>query len=346
MGTPFSPATHEWQSAVAELVPTALEGLYVRKFPITPDTAIMTAGSCFAQHVHRHLQDRAWNVIDTETPSIALPRAALNRYGYGLFSARYGNIYTARQMVQLLEEALGRRTPSEPIWQRDGRFFDALRPNVEPEGLGRPRLVREARADHLKHVLRAVRSTDVFVFTLGLTEAWVHRDDGTVYPSAPGILAGEHDPEKYVFYNFTMAEVQQDLDDLRTTLHEIKPGMKILLTVSPVPLTATGSGTHVLSATTYSKSVLRAAAAEVADMYKDVDYFPSYELITAPSAKGTFYDANLRTVSMSGVAAVMDMFLSAHEASDLRGTSLRSGGDDEDARELVCEEALIEAGRA
>ena len=36
------------------------------------------------------------------------------------------------------------------------------------------------------------------------------------------------------------------------------PKLRILLTVSPVPLTATAGDDHVLLATTYSKSVLRA----------------------------------------------------------------------------------------
>ena len=41
---------------------------------------------------------------------------------FGLFSARFGNIYTARQLVQLFERAYGRFQPLDRSWQRpDGR---------------------------------------------------------------------------------------------------------------------------------------------------------------------------------------------------------------------------------
>ena len=42
----------------------------------------------------------------------------------------------------------------------------------------------------------------------------------------------------------------------------MNPKARLVLTVSPVPLAATASGSHVLPATIYSKSVLRAAAQE------------------------------------------------------------------------------------
>ncbi|WP_226554144.1 GSCFA domain-containing protein [Celeribacter naphthalenivorans] len=350
MGSPYDtlPASAFWRSGVAEAEPSAIKGLYLPKFPITRETKIMTAGSCFAQHVHRALVARNWAVIDTETPVAPIAREVLNRFGYGLYSARYGNIYTARQMLQLLREALGEFTPAEPIWTREGRYVDAQRPNVEPEGLERPEHVRQARRVHLRRVLRAVKEAEVFVFTLGLTEVWRHRDSGTVYPTAPGTLAGDYDPEHYEFHNFTLPELRKDLEQLRTLLVLLRPGIRMVLTVSPVPLTATASGKHVMVSTGYSKAVLRAAAGELADSYGDVDYFPSYELITNPAAQGRFYKDNLRSVTDEGVAAAMSMFFQAHDpkgAAYVAANTAAQGDEDEDD-DLVCEEALIEAARS
>jgi len=73
-------------------------------------------------------------VVSEPGPSWLSPatRASL---GYGTFSARYGNIYTARQLLQLVERAYGRFTPDEPVWRRDdGGYGDPFRPRVEPEG--------------------------------------------------------------------------------------------------------------------------------------------------------------------------------------------------------------------
>src|SRR3546814_18373073 len=47
-------------------------------------------------------------------------------------------------------------------------------------------------------------------------------------------------------------------------LKAINPRVKVVLTVSPVPLIATYEPAHVLCATTYSKSVLRVAATMLA----------------------------------------------------------------------------------
>ena len=66
-------------------------------------------------------------------------------------------------------------------------------------------------------------------------------------------------------------------------------GLRFLLTVSPVPLTATNSGNHVLVATVDSKSRLRAVAGQLARTVSRVDYFPSYEIISAPPFRGSFF---------------------------------------------------------
>ena len=81
--------------------------------------------------------------------------------------------------------------------------------------------------------------------------------------------------------------------------------------VSPVPLTATATGRHALVATTHSKSVLRAAAGQLADELDHVDYFPSYEIVTGFPYRAAFYAPNLRTVTPDGVAFVMWHFFRA-----------------------------------
>jgi hypothetical protein len=89
---------------------------------------------------------------------------------------------------------------------------------------------------------------------------------------------------------------------------KVNPRMRFLLTVSPVPLTATAEKQHILAATTYSKSVLRAAAGFLAQTRQDVDYFPSYELIAQFPTHGKFYESNLRSVKKEGVDFVMAHF--------------------------------------
>lgn len=347
-----------WRSGVTDAGRYPPADIYRRKFAIPRDAPVFTAGSCFAQHVGRALRDNGFAVLDGEPVPAALPDDLARAYGYRMYSARYGNIYTVRQLLQLLSEAYGAFAPAAAIWDRDGAFFDAMRPGVEPEGLASPDLVREARAIHLRAIRDTLAQARVFVFTLGLTETWEHAPSGTIYPTAPGTIAGRHDPEVHRFRNFRAADIHADFRQVRDILRAIVPDMRILLTVSPVPLTATASGQHVLPASVYSKSVLRAVAGELAADFDDIDYFPSYEIVTSHAAPQIFFEDNLRSVSARGVRRVMQSFLAAHgdaddrrpDRDDLRGQreqrrALRRAKQAGAADDVVCEDVLLDAFR-
>ena len=143
-----------WRTGVAERAPLDPGDLYRPRFAVTRDMRIATAGSCFAQHVGRALRGAAFNVIDAEPPPVGLSEAAAARLGYGAFSGRYGNIYTARQLRQLFDEAEGRIAPALPVWRKGARFFDAQRPGVEPEGLDSAAEVLARREAHLARLRR------------------------------------------------------------------------------------------------------------------------------------------------------------------------------------------------
>ncbi len=186
--------------------------------------------------------------------------------------------------------------------------------NVEPNGLASEEEVIAHRAAHLGAVRLLLRKVDVFVFTFGLTEAWRDKESGTIYPTAPETIAGTFNPEKFEFVNLTFNEIYNDFLLVRKIIQRRRPHAKFVITVSPVPLTATASGNHVLAATIYSKSVLRAVAGQLAKNFDDVDYFPSYELIAGHPTRATYYESNLRVVTADGVAAAMSAFVSQHVA--------------------------------
>ncbi|MDR4306254.1 GSCFA domain-containing protein [Chelatococcus sambhunathii] len=341
-----------WRNAVQNGDPRSPEGIYSRKFEIARDAKIATAGSCFAQHIARHLRAQGFPVIDMERAPGGFSGKAAEAFGYGLYSARYGNVYTVRQLLQLLQETKSAKETEQVVWERDGRYFDALRPGVEPDGLESPDEVMVHRQAHLKAVARMVRTMDLFIFTLGLTEAWVHRRTGVVYPTAPGVIAGRFDPDEFTFKNFTHSEILGDLQQVYRLLKRSRPELKIILTVSPVPLTATASGRHVLPATQYSKATLRSAAGEMADLHEDVDYFPSYEIITNPAARSDFFAGNLRSIAPQGVDTVMRTFSSAHvpeEASTIAAPPLSAESEPKrapkprDEDDVICEEMLLDA---
>ncbi|MBC7139499.1 MAG: GSCFA domain-containing protein [Defluviimonas sp.] len=354
MPHPYSDLPPEafWRSGVAEVDPGALTWLYVPKVKIGPQTRIATAGSCFAQHIGRALRGAGVAVLDAEPAPLALPEAAAREFGYGLFSGRYGNIYTVRQLVQLLQDVQTGEVSEAFVWEKGRRFYDALRPGVEPLGMDSPEEVLFLRRAHLAALRRMLAEAEVFVFTLGLTEAWIDAPTGRVFQTCPGVIAGRFDPARHVFHNFTLAEMLADLEQARALLRSFRKRMRMIVTVSPVPLTATASGGHVLPATVNSKALLRVAAGEFAAAHRGVDYFPSYEMITNPAARGRFFEANLRSVTAQGVQMVMSAFLAAQGLAGTAapGPVAPQGGaaaaeDGEDTAEdgVICEEMLLDA---
>ena len=342
-----------WRRAVAAMPATRVDPVGEFNLRIDSKTKVATAGSCFAQHIARYLKKSGYCYHVTERGHPILPLSFRARQNYGLFSARYGNIYTARQLLQLFERAYGRFDPEEDVWEK-GRsvFVDPFRPTSQPGGyISREELLAD-RAQHLAAVRRMFETLDVFVFTLGLTECWRSRTDGAVFPVCPGVEGGTFDPDKYEFYNQTVEDVIADLTAFRVGLAEVNPRAQIVFTVSPVPLVATADpGAHVLSATTYSKSVLRVAAETMRRSFDNVHYFPSYEIVTGAFNRGGYYAPDLRNVVEDGVRHVMRLFM-VHAASSGVGKSAEaaedSDGEDEHLKtsrllvEVECDEVALD----
>ncbi len=300
-------AYRRWGRAVATPAVADVDPVMPFASRITRQDRIVTAGSCFAQHIARHLRQNGFTYLDAEPAHPLLSPAEGEAFNYGLFSARYANIYTTRQLLQLLRRAYGRFAPVEDIWPQDGAYFDPFRPAIQPGGFATRREYELDRAQHFAAIRRAFETMDVFVFTLGLTEAWVSAIDGAVFPTCPGTIAGTFDATRHHLRNFTAAEVTADLEIFITELRAVNPDVQIILTVSPVPLAATALDRHVLVSTAYSKAVLRVAAEQVC-RHRGVTYFPSYEIITGAHTRGRYFAADLRSITEEGVGQVMRLF--------------------------------------
>ena len=304
-----SAAPHRlWRKAVGA-AGAATDPVVDFPFRLQRQDKVVAAGSCFAQHVARRLQAGGFTFLVTETAHPILPAEVAGAFNYGRYSARYGNIYTARQLLQLVRRAYGRFQPVEDIWNGPhGAWFDPFRPQIQPGGFPTQEEYRLDRAQHFAALRRAFEEMDTLVLTLGLTESWESVEDGAAFPVCPGVAAGTFEPDRHVLRNHSVEEVTADLTAAIVELRAVNPRLKVILTVSPVPLVATAEDAHVLVATTLSKSVLRVAAGAVAAREPDVAYFPSYEIITGPQARGRYFAEDLRSITEAGVDRVMALF--------------------------------------
>lgn len=331
-----------WRTAVAEVGPFGVCDIHRAKFKISQQDKIVTAGSCFAQTIGQSLQKTGYHWFNAEPAPQFLSPENIRRFNYDVFSFRTGNIYSVALLRQWLEWALGDTEQSDEVWVEEGRYFDPVRPAIEPNGFSSRQEVFAARARTFSALRTAVQQAQVFVFTLGLTEAWVNRKTGLIYPMCPGTQRGQFDTALHEMINFTYAPISRDMERVLDLLRRANPMIKVLLTVSPVPLTATAeAGSHALVANTYTKSTLRAVAGDIGNGYDFVDYFPSYELMIAPSFRGMFYNPNARTIAPEGVELVMKHFYASFFQKEAppqaQGTDTR-GGDSE----LVCDEMILD----
>ncbi|HTJ65245.1 MAG TPA: GSCFA domain-containing protein [Alphaproteobacteria bacterium] len=356
MSNPYDqlPPSAFWRPAVAERHFSEIGPLWAPKFDIRPDQHVVTFGSCFAQHIGRALRQRGFRWLNTEPPPPTLPEADIRRFNYDSFSCRTGNIYTTSMLFQWVKWALLDEPVPDELWEHEGRWFDPFRPAIEPDGFASAEEALRLRDVTVKAFRHALTSAHRFVFTLGLTECWRNKQHGYEYPLCPGTAAGTFDPEQHEFHNLDVYEVIQDLRETISLLREANGKLRILLTVSPIPLVATNSGQHVMVATMESKSILRAAVSRLVRSRGDTDYFPSYEMINSPAMQGVFFAANRRQVSPMGVEFVMDRFFSCLEQRPSDGPAVSEpaqpaveqpaqSSTEESASETACEEELLAA---
>jgi hypothetical protein len=350
---PYSalPAHAFWRSGVADVGVFGLRDLWASPWVLSANVQFATYGSCFAQHISRALKARKIGWVDGEPAPLGTPANLAQAYNYGVFSARTANIYTAKQLLLLLQMAVGDVASGEPeTWETGGRFYDSLRPTIEPRGFISQTEAVLSRRTMLRGLRRSVERADVFVFTLGLTEGWESVATGQPFAACPGTIGGTFDADAHRFVNYRSAAIRADMDAALVILRRLNPGIRMLLTVSPVPLTSTASGGHVLVATTYSKSVLRGVAGEIAQDDLGVDYFPSYEIITGAPSKSVFFEPNLRTVKPQGINLVMGHFFGGLNLNGVATRPVQTGDVYDDAavtdemlaEELACEEAMLE----
>jgi hypothetical protein len=136
------------------------------------------------------------------------------------------------------------------------------------------------RREIFRDVVAELANVDMLVLTLGLTEVWTDRQLDLAMNVAPILPMVRKEPDRFDFRRLRYAENLRNLNEIHRLMRTYgKPGHKIVVTVSPVPLIATYTDEDVVIANTYSKSVLRAVATDFAEAHANVDYFPSYEIV-------------------------------------------------------------------
>lgn len=194
-------------------------------------------------------------------------------------------------------------------WLRDADIDPAIRDRIVellPQGWSK------------ENTLEVIKRSDVFILTLGVAAAFFDRTTGAFVLPRPSALNSRALAEKY---QFRTASVQENVDNVRYLIdfvRSVAPGIRIVVTVSPVPILASFEHESAVQADCLSKSTMRLVAHEVVNNsgVENILYWPSFEVFRwGGSNASNFYAADdgaawhVSEAKVAGtIRAFVDMF--------------------------------------
>jgi len=248
--TNFIPAKAELRPSAEAVDRFVMHGWIPARPFIEKSTQITAFGSCFAEHISAYLHQRGYNVLGKH---LGLD-SHIVRFGEGMV-----NTFA---ILQQLEWALEDKQFPENLWFSEHKEIASLDPAIQAE------------------TRTIIRSTELFIMTLGLSEIWYDKRTGDALWRA--VPANLFDDSIHGFRVSSHQENYENLVKIVSLIRSAKPDARIVFTVSPVPLMATFRPVSCLTASSVSKAILRSAVDQLVRERTDDDrlhYFPSYEIV-------------------------------------------------------------------
>jgi GSCFA family len=238
-------------------------------FRLDPGDTVFTIGSCFARNVEEHLVRLGMRVPTLEF-SVPMDERQGPRTNSILNKYTLPAIATELRLALALEGPEARTLIDEP---EPGQWIDLQL--ASKKRVSRDRAL--ARRSEVTQLFEQAFAADVIVLTLGQIECWYDAVAGVhINQFPPGHLARAN-PERFWFERLSLEDNLAWLRWVVGVLQGNGSTKRIIVTVSPVPMTATFQGGDVLQQYVYGKSVLRVVAETLVAEHDGVDYFPAFE---------------------------------------------------------------------
>lgn len=264
------------------------------------NSSVFTIGSCFARNIEEELQRKGCTlpVLDFEAPLSewpGRPNGLLNEFNPGSISDR---------IIDAFNDV--RHDNTELLYENHKGWFDfKLRP-TPPVSFERA----IQRRKEIDNIYSSIKNVECIIITLGYIEAWRHISTGKYLNSIdPKVSITDNSFEKQVL-NFEEAYA-----NLKRALQQIPSSIKVILTVSPVPLQATFTKQDCIIANEHSKSTLRVVSQMLYDEFDNVDYFPSYEIVRSNGLAS--YESDNIHVKKEVVGKVVQYMVSKYDSSSI-----------------------------
>ncbi len=248
-------------------------------FTMTPGETVFTLGSCFTRAMEDVLHATGFVVpcaefaIPEHERSGPRPNSALNQY---VPPVMLQELRRARDGVAGVDTCLVDAGDDEVV---DMQLF-AAPPVSRARGIERRREVAA--------LFRRAFTSDVAIVTLGQIEAWWDAVGGQYCNQMPTGRVIDAAPERFYFRALTLDEIVAHVSETCELLCSGERLERIIITVSPVPISRAWEAGDALTGYVHAKSVLRVAAEAVASSFPQVDYFPSYDIVALSDRSTVF----------------------------------------------------------
>lgn len=160
-----------------------------------------------------------------------------------------------------------------------------------------------------------IKVSDIAVITVGVAPCWFRKQDNAFVLNNSLNL---REIEGYYQRTLSVEESKYWLLQALSVLKAINPQVRLVLTLSPVPLARTFEFHSAIVADAVSKATLRAAIHEAVSMQPDeMFYFPSYEIVSwIGRYRDDVWGPDSRHVSTAYVDAILDAFIRHYQIEE------------------------------
>ena len=285
----------------------AVEIYFEPKFQLDSDARFFCIGSCFAREIEKALTDDNREVLSRVCPEdFGLGKDDFPFHFYppnGILIQ-----FNSFSMLDEIERVITQKAVTEEDFIQIGdEYWDGSLHQAKPTTMDKCKRTR-AMVDH---TYSSLPTADCVIVTLGLTELWWDKKRDIAFNDTPKNLMRLKKEGRVEFYNTSYGEARENVLNVVNSIQKLSPDAKIVLTVSPVPLHRTFSTQDIIVANSYSKSVLRSVAQDVAGLHDFVDYYPSYEMVMF-SNRSHAWEGDQRHVKPSLVKQITGRFCAAY----------------------------------
>lgn len=231
------------------------------EWKISHRSKVLTIGSCFSEVLGRQLNDYKFSVLNNP----------------------FGTVFNPLTISKIVESALEGKAPNPALYfQNADKIW--LHHDFHSSQWARSKKELEAHlVNKLNEIKTFIQNADVLVITLGTAYAYRHK--------ASNMLVGnchKAPTERFAKELLHSDQIVIPFEYLLTKLRGFRWDLQVIITVSPVRHTR-----DTLPLNQVSKSTLRLACHRLSEKFKQVDYFPSYEIMIDELRDYRYYEEDL-----------------------------------------------------